>query len=94
MYGTGAVVCLLYGTIWKLLVFEIITCCMAATRVCSRIWCTRGCDVGLLRPRVTSTDVIQYPTRVAGTGTGLLFAGGYGFIKPTPAGFVPVAIPR
>jgi hypothetical protein len=36
---------------------------------------------------------IQYPTRVAGTGTGLLFAGGYGFIKPMPAGFVPVAIP-
>jgi hypothetical protein len=41
---------------------------------------------------VTGTDVIQYPTRVTGTGAGLLFAGGYGFIKPMPAGFVPVAI--
>jgi hypothetical protein len=52
-----------------------------------------GVPMGLLRPQVTGAGVIQYPTRVAGTGTGLLFPGGYGFMKPIPAGFVPVAIP-
>jgi hypothetical protein len=65
MYGTGAVVCLLYGTIWKLFVFEIITCC--TSKLCYPITCLTfvvwprgfvrgsgapaGCDVGLLRPR-------------------------------------------
>jgi hypothetical protein len=52
-----------------------------------------GVPMGLLRPRVPGADVIQYPTRVAGTGTSLLFPGGYGFMKPIPTGFVPVAIP-
>jgi hypothetical protein len=49
--------------------------------------------VGLLYPWVTGADVIHYPTRVAVMGTGLLFSGGYEFMKPMPAGFVPVAIP-
>jgi hypothetical protein len=53
-----------------------------------------GMPVGLLRPWVAGADVIQYPTRVAGTGMGLLFPGGYGFMKSIPVGFVPIAIPR
>ena len=43
MYGTRAVVCLLYGTIWKLLVFEIITCLYGGHA---------GLFAGLVYPRV------------------------------------------
>jgi hypothetical protein len=90
-------------------VFEIIACCMeldelfasrclAGTRVCSQVYCTRGCAHGSVAPAgapvgLAGADVIQYLTRVVGTGTGLLFSGGYRFMKPIPMGFAPVAIP-